>query len=276
MKFQYEWRDTPLHRMHPLSKIVIFFSIGTVFSSWMDFRYSLIGLLASLILWRISRVPRDWSKILLATIGAGWIGIVLWLPFQVRPRIFKVLPEEYALTPLLDLGTIPHLGRAVYTYGTVWIYLNSVIKGATMMTLSMILIYTTSPSDVTQMLLKWRVPNAVSFSFITFFRFSRVFSKAATNIVNSYRLRGWEGITSRNPIKFVRQMTPVMKAIGLQFIMTTNMLTLAVANRGFGTQRMPHKDLRLTTAEKTVMSASIVVGLTLFLLCVFPPYLGNI
>ena len=277
MKLGYELRDTILHRMHPLSKIIVFFSAGTVFSTWMDFRYSLIGLIFALTLYQMGKVPRGWIKVLFATIVAGWSAIILWLPFQSIPGVFKVLPEEYALTPILELGDVPVIGRAVYTYGTVWIYLNQLVKSFTMTTMSMTLLYTTSPSDVTQILLAMGVPNLVSFSFMIFFRFSYVMSKAATVIVNSYRLRGWEGANSRNPFKFAKQIAPIMKGIGLQFMTTTNTLTLAVENRGFGAQRrVPHKNLALSKAEKAMMSVSVLAGIALFLLCIVPPYLGNI
>ncbi len=277
MKLGYEWRNTPLHRLHPLTKITVFFTIGTVFSTWMDFRYSLIGFTLALALYRIGKVPRGWMKVLLATIVAGWTAIILWLPFQSVPGIFKVLPEEYALTPILDLGIIPWLGRAVYTYGTVWIYLNRLLKSFTLTTLSMTLIFTTSPSDMTQMLMHLGVPNVVSFSFMTFFRFSRVMSKAATVIVDSYRLRGWEGAKSRNPLKYAKEMAPVLKGIGLQFMATTTTLTVAVSNRGFGAQRrVPHKRMELPIVEKGVMVFSVIVATILCLLCLFPPYLGQI
>ena len=277
MKLGYELRDTLLHRMHPLSKIIVFFSAGTVFSTWMDFRYSLIGLIFSLILYQMGKVPRGWIKILFATIMAGWTAIILWLPFQSIPGVFKVLPEEYALTPILELGNVPLVGQAIYTYGTVWIYLNRLIKSFTMTTLSMTLVYTTSPSEMTQILIGMGVPNVASFSFMIFFRFSRVMSRAATVIVNSYRLRGWEGANTRNPFKFAKQMAPVMKGIGLQFMTTTNTLTLAVANRGFGAhRRVPYKNLRLSAGEKVAMLVSVLASTALFILCIVPPYLGNI
>ena len=277
MKFEYEWRNTVLHRMHPLAKITLFFSIGTVLSAWMDFRYSLIGLLFALTLWRMGEIPKGWSKVLLATAIAGWTSIVLWLPFQSVPRVYKVLPEDYAMMTILDLGTVPYIGRAIYTYGTVWIYLNSLIKSATMMSLSLILIYTTSPSDVTQILLKFGVPNAVSFAFMTFFRFSRIMSRAAGVIVNSHRLRGWEGAKTRNPVKFIRQIVPVMRGIGLQFITTTNSIAVAITNRGFGGgRRVPHKILTLSATERMIMVISVLVSAAVYLLCIFPPYLGNI
>jgi energy-coupling factor transporter transmembrane protein EcfT len=72
-KFEFEWKDTPMHKMHPLAKLSLFVSLGGIVSAWMDWRYEIIVLCVALFLWYISKCPRSWIPIpLLFTIGTQW------------------------------------------------------------------------------------------------------------------------------------------------------------------------------------------------------------
>ena len=278
-RFGYVWQDTPLHRLHPLVKISLFFSLGGVATAWMDFRYSLVILCFSLILWWVGKVPRNLLKIpAFMAFGTSWLGFFLFLPFQaVRPGVFKVLPREYAMTVILDLGVIPTIGRAMYTYGSLWLFANGLIKQFALMSLTIVMAYTTSTSDITQLFLKLGMPNIISFSFAAALRFFNVMAKMSSEIVNAQRLRGWNSKTSRNPIKFVRQMTPTMLAIGTQFIGATNIVTMSVVNRGFGANRMrPHRDLSLSMVDMILTMLLLSVYGVAYYLSIMPPYFGNL
>jgi energy-coupling factor transporter transmembrane protein EcfT len=244
----------------------------------MDFRYSLVLLCLSLVLWWVGKVPRNLLKIpALTTLGMSWLGFFLFLPFQARPGVFHVLPREYAMTVILDLGMIPMIGRAMYTYGSLWIFANGLIKSFTLMSLTIMLVYTTSTSDITQLLLNLGVPNMVSFTYAVALRFFSVMARMASDAVNARRLRGWDSKISRNPVKFVREITPLMMTIGIQFIRATNVVTLSVENRGLGAQRMrPHRDLSLSIGNIIfVVLLILIYGITYYL-AIIPPYLGNI
>jgi energy-coupling factor transporter transmembrane protein EcfT len=231
------------------------------------------------MLWWIGKVPYNLLKIpTFITFGTSWMGFLLFLPFQaVRPGIFKVLPREYAMTVILDLGIIPTIGHAMYTYGSLWLLANSLAKSFTLMSLTIVMSYTTSTSDITQLLLKYGMPNIVSFSFAAALRFFSVMAKMATNVVNAQRLRGWDSKASRNPVKFVWQMMPTMIAIGTQFMRATNIVTMSVVNRGFGANRMkPHRELSLSVPDAIFTVLLMLIYGIAYYLSITPPYYGNL
>lgn len=279
MKFEYAWKDTPLHRMHPLVKISLFFTVGGVATAWMDFRYSLVLLCLSLILWYIGKVPRNLLKIpTYITFGTGWLGFIIFLPFRaVRPGVFKVLPRDYAMTVLLDIGEIPTIGHAMYNYGSLWLFANGLVKRFTLMSLTILMAYTTSTSDIAQLFMKVGMPNIISFSFAAAFRFFSVMAKMFSDIVNAQRLRGWNSKVSRNPIKFVREMKPTMIAMGAQFVRAVNIVTMAVVNRGFGVNRMrPYRELPLSKIDAILIVLLASVYCAAYYFSITPPYFGNL
>jgi len=275
MKFEFEWRDTPLHRMHPVSKLALIASLGGVIGVWMDFRYSLVALAVILVLWFMGKTPRKWVYIpLFFALGTQWSSFFVSLPFIGIS--YKVLPLDYARTVILDLGYIPTIGRAVYTYGSIWLFVNNTIKYFTVGLLALILYYSTSIPDLVQVLLKTRIPTIITFSIIATFRFFPVMTRLSSDVVNSQALRGWE-LKSRNPVKFVRMLYPLMTPICRQFLKSVDMVTLSVVNRAFGAYpKRPHKELKMSTMDKVITVVTPILFLLAYYLAITPPYYGNL
>jgi len=274
-KFEYEWRDTPLHRMHVFPKISILVCLGGIVQIWMDPRYNLVALVAATILWYVAKVPRKWILIpLLWSIGGNWT-----LPFYTLPFLgysYKVLPMDYATTKVLDLGYIPTVGYAIYTYGSLWWFAGRLLRFQAIFMVGLILYYVTSVPEVVQVLLKMRIPGSIIFVIMATFRFFPVFTRLSSDVVNSQKLRGWE--SSRNPINFVRSMVPLMTPISRQFMITVNMVTLSIANRAFGAYpKIPHKDIRMSTVDMVSTVLPIILFFLALYLAVTPPhYYGNL
>ena len=277
-KFEYEWKDTALHRMHPLAKIALIISLGGITSAWMDFRYSLVVLVIAIFFWYMAKCPSKWIRIpLLFVLGSQWSSLILKIPFQNLPGLYKVLPEEYALTPLLDLGQVPFIGHMVYNYGSAWIFMNDLVKYFTLVSLSVVLYYSTSISDIVQVFISLRIPNIIVFPFMAVFRFFPVMTRLSSDVKNAQILRGAK-LSSWNPVTFVRRLLPLMYPIGRQFVRTNLIVTLSIVNRAFNANPMRiHKHLRMTIVDKVVTIICPIIFVAFLYLAITPPYyLGNI
>jgi len=275
MKFEYEWRDTPLHRMHPIAKIALLGCIGGLSSMWMDFRYCMVTAVIAMFLWYLGKAPKKWILIpLLFSIGTQWADFLVIAPFLGYS--YKVLPREYAMQVILDLGYIPILNlHPVVTVGALWWLLRGVIAYYTTVLCALLLYYTTSIPDLVQYILKFKVPNIITFSIIATFRFFPVMTRLSSDSINSQRLRGWT--SSRNPLKFIKRMIPLMLPVTRQFMRATDIVTLAVLNRAFGAYpKRPHKIIPFPTRDKIITIISIAAFAIGVYLTVTPPYYGNL
>ena len=274
-KFEYEHRDTWIHRMHPIPKLSLFSAIGAFASIWMDFRYSLVLSAVALVMWQMGKVPKAWKPFpFLFAMGTEWSAILLIVPFLGTS--YKVLPLGYATTVLLDLGTIPILNlRAVYTYGSAWWIIRDFVRYWCVVSAALTMYYTTSIPNVAQVFLGFKIPPMITFALIATYRFFPVFIRLASDVVNSLRLRGWE--SSRNPITLTKRIIPMMTPVCRQFIVAVDMVNLSCVNRAFGAYpKRPHKRLPMTAMHWVITIVPWILWVIAFYLVITPPYWGNL
>jgi energy-coupling factor transporter transmembrane protein EcfT len=274
-KFEYEYRDTPIHRLHVVPKIVSILGLGGLFSAWLDPRFSVFLIAVALVIWNIAKVPRRWLLIpLLFVLGTQWATFFFSIPFVGHS--YKVLPMEYATTTLFEVGYIPGVGHAVYTVGSMWVFLAGIIKYFGVVTLAFILYYTTNIADLVQVFIKAKLPNSIILVVIVIFRFFPVMTKLGSDAINALRLRGWKG-GSRNPVKMVRSLVPLLSTIAREYFVAVNMVTLAVTNRAFGAYRMQaYKELPMKVGDWILTVGALVVFTVGYYLAITPPYYGNL
>ena len=278
LKFEYEWRDTIFHRMHPITKGVIGGCLTGIISNWLDPRYIFIGFLIALVMYYTGKVPMKWFIIfILFTIG--WVprDIIFKLPFYNDPAIYKVLDPDYATTVLWDFGDVPFLNiHASYTMGSIWLGVSIILKQFTLVMLVAWLYYTVSIANLLQVLLKLRTPHILVFNLMVAYRFSPIIVRGGSDIVNAQKLRGWKK-PGRNPLAFVKIMLPMVYPLIIQFMRSVDMVTLGVVNRAFGANPMkPFKILKWPLYEKILCIIMILLYLALWYLVLNPPYFGNI
>ena len=261
--------------MHPIPKLSMFMAMGAFASIWMDFRYSIIILIAVQYLWYVAHVPKAWRPFpFLFALGTEWSSFLLIMPFLAQS--YKVLPLDYATTVVLDLGVIPFLNqRAVYTYGSLWWLTRDFIAYYTVVTAALTMYYTTSVPNVAQVFLGFKIPPVVTFSLIATYRFFPVFIRLASDVVNSLRLRGWE--SSRNPITLVKRIVPMMTPVCRQFLVAVDQVNLSVVNRAFGAYpKRPHKSLPISSRDWVITIIPWILWTIAFYLVITPPYFGNL
>jgi energy-coupling factor transporter transmembrane protein EcfT len=277
-KFEYEWRDTPIHRMHVIPKLAVFATLASITTVWMDPRYLAVMLVISVSLFLVAKVPRKWLWMpVLFAIGSRWRTFLMQVPFMTDPGLYKVYDPVWASQMLVDIGTVPIFGHLAYTRGSIVWFLGGVMSFIILAIFANTLYYTTNIADISHYLTKAKLPSMVTFTFFVVFRFMPVMLKLSTEVTNSLKGRGWEMNKTRNPVTFARNMFVIMNPVCRQFMRTVDVVTLSVVNRAFGANPIrPHKEWPIS---RTHIIASVLIVLLFFVfyyLAIVPPFYGNI
>lgn len=280
-KITYEPQDTFLHGMHPLAKIVLYLFIVMLASIWWDPVYLTITLIFTLLLWWKAKLPEFTHKIAITLNSLLAIGHLYthpaWL-FTTDPRYFRVLPESLIIQVMLIFPSKDFpLGYLTITYGSLIYLYSSLIRIFIPIITLFTALYTINPSDVVQLLTKLRIPTPLIFIFIAMFRFFPLFGQMLNNIINAQMLRGWS-LKTRNPVKVVREASPLMYPLGRNFVATIDQVTFSVSNRGFETSTVlePLRVFKAKWWELLIMYLLIPLLALLWYLTSIPPYIGSI
>jgi energy-coupling factor transport system permease protein len=237
--FEFEAANTPIHRLNPVTKMVIFFSITVLAGFYMDIRYKLPLLLLLICLCLVAKLPfkRYTGLILVATL-AVLITSSYRSIFMINPDYFKSIPHDFAMTQLFQVTPVgtPIIGRTAVTFGSLmWMVslpISTITVGLSMATL----MHTTSQSEITQTLSASRLPAPAVFIIMVALRFIPEMIRQLQTIQTAQRLRGWN-IKSRNPIKIAKGYMPLMVPIARYIVESVDRMTISSKNRAFGLRR---------------------------------------
>jgi len=145
--FEYAPRDTFLHNLNPLTRILILLSMLLLVGFYYDPYYlAIIGAVA-MILFVTSRVPVKWLILLLPAMAYRLPEyIVVAIGQSFTPSIFKVLPPEVASRIIFEFD-MPFVGRVELIYGGLLWVLGQEAHLPIVIALTLTLIYTTSLND---------------------------------------------------------------------------------------------------------------------------------
>jgi energy-coupling factor transporter transmembrane protein EcfT len=277
VKFEYEWRDTPIHRMHVIPKFAMFASLASITTIWMDPRFLLVMWGVAFGLYHIAKVPKKWLWMpFLFAIGANWGAFLTQVPFMTDPNLYKVIDKVWASRMWIDIGTVPIFGHLAYTNGSIIWWLGGLLTFFIVTTYATALYFTTNIAEIVHYFTKLRLPKMVTFSFLVVFRFFPVMLKLSTEVTNAQTVRGWE-MSSRNPVTFVRKMIILMYPVCRQFMRTVDVVTLSVVNRGFGANPIrPHKEWPISRTNIIISGLIMLSFFVFYYLAIIPPYIGNI
>jgi len=283
VRIEYEYKETFMHRMHPITKLVIIGCISTVSNAWWDLRFVIPLFTLECILCYLSKVPRNWMLYFIPLSAIAWFlnAGVVWA--TMSEEFFLVLPHEWVRTEILQItprGT-PIVGYMAITYGTLYYLVSSLFKGYASFSIIVTgttLIYTLNPLDLCQVLIQYKVPMArtLSFMLMAAFRFMGVLTRSLEKIFKSQYLRGWT-ISKRNPVKAIKAAAPMVFPIGREIVTTVDKVSISTAIRAFGAgQPAPTRIWNLTTIDKIVIITVIPLTAIAYILASIPPYIGMI
>lgn len=264
--FEYEAAGTPIHRMNPVTKMVMFFSITVLAGFYMDIRYKLPLLLVLLVLCFLAKLPfkRYLGLILVATL-AVLITSSYRSVFMINPEYFKGVPVEFAMTQLFQItpeGT-PLLGRTAVTFGSLMWMVSLPISTITVGLAMATLMHTTSQSEITQTLSASRLPAPAVFIIMVALRFIPEMIRQLMAIQTAQKLRGWN-VKSRNPIKIAKGYMPLMVPVARYIVESVDRMTISAKNRAFGLRRSTGL---VDLSFRPVDIILVVITLLLFFTC---------
>jgi len=253
--FEYEYRDTFMHKMNPLTKMIIITCLSLLSVVYWDIKFILpITFLSLLIAWK-AKVPLSWIKLLVILwVFSVWIRLTQSI-FMVNPEYFKVLPPEIVTKTIIEITPedFPIIGRTAITYGSLYYLMAIIAKAPVAWTLGLTFVYTTPLSDILEILRSLRIPTKFIFIVMSAWRFLPIMIRNIENVSKAQRLRGWK-VKTRNPRELIKQVLPFTKPFARQFVEAIDMISISVEARAFGTGKFsPFKRLKYSTYDKVLI-----------------------
>lgn len=219
--FSYEPKRSPIHRLDPRLKVVYPVVIGilSVFLNW-DYVYGLAVI--TLIPWLILRPFAQRARVVGTLAAVPVIGII-W-----QQGLFYTIGEQshllYVFPPTMSwLGT-PGLSSTGLLYG-----LQQGGRTLSAVLASLILLFTTTPSEVVWAFYKFRLPPAAGLAFTAAIRFFPQLVERLTVLIQVVQVRGYD-LTIPSWWQVYRWPGYLGRAIGLLPIVTIPLLINALRN----------------------------------------------
>ena len=263
---EYEYRDTPWHKMHPGTKAVLFFSINNVTGLLLDWKWKFpIFLLMMLFMYKAKLPKSCWQFLGVGFFLSNVLLRIPWTIFYANPNFFKVLDPEFVSKVIFEITPVgfPLIGRTAITWGTVYYSLCGMFNQPIVMGSAFIFISTTSPSEIMHSLYKLRIPDPLIFSFITAWSFFPILLNNSNIILNAQRLRGWRLKKTRNPIDVAKNAFPFVYPVTRSVIPIYNDLTLAVKTRGFNSAKIDPKPMSLSTNDRLLIIICFIINIVI-------------
>jgi energy-coupling factor transport system permease protein len=265
---EYEAKDTIIHRLNSLTKIIWLGTIVFIFTLVTEPQPLPIVALLVVLVGYLSKI--SWRKLLArawwAYLGSivGGFTVSLWI---TTPAQLLRVPPDFGTTVLLELtskGT-PILGRLAVTYGGILWATASTLKVALAISAACIFTYSTPLSEIVSIINKV-MPYKVSFIIMAGVRFYPVLMEKVQTITDAARSRGW-GSPSANPVDRVKSISPILfpsirEAMGL-----ADKMSLAIEARAFGVGKPTAlKAAGLKSSDLLFVAFSVSIALTLSLM----------
>jgi len=227
MIFEYEPRNTFLHKLNPIAKVIMLLSIFIVLTVYWDPRFVLTITLISTVLYTVSKTPPKWLLIVLPVTVIRFIESLILGISQAQGAYFHYLPPEVASKVIAKIGPITII------YGGILWTISDILKIVSTIMLTFSFIYTTSLNDIVKMLSFFRVPRKLIYVFVVALKLVPDILREINTTMIAQRLRGWE-LSSKNPIKLVKQAIPLAYPFLRKTIGYVDTLTVMAYVRGFG------------------------------------------
>ncbi len=227
--FRYTHIDTPIHRLHPLVKmayvgltlVLVMYPIKET-----DMPILLIWLSFSALLWILARVELQ----RFATLFKILIGTFIFL------ILIQGLTYRGGDTPLIVLGHLKlwEADLGVITQEGVWFGLVLCVRILVATSSLPLFVMTTSTSEIMTAMGKLRVPQTVTFMFVSALSFTNLIFEMWSSIVDAQKLRAFD-IDSMNVIqRAIKAYVPILTPLILLLFRKANDFQIAMETKGFG------------------------------------------
>ncbi len=233
---QYEAKDTVLHRMHPLPKLLWIFAMAIICSIFYNPFVLLFFLAIDLVLILFARIPwRGWLNQIITVAMFSWIGFFLLGMWQTSAERWVHLDPDFATTVILAVTPVgtPIFGRMDITYGGLLYTAGMSIRVLVLLFAFCVFIYSTSPEEFVCLLRKFHIPAKLTFIVMATYRFFPDILNKLGTIRDAQSLRGWNP-RSLNPIKVIREYMPLAVPAMTELVHMSTSIALSAEAKGFG------------------------------------------
>lgn len=257
--FEFVYRETFVHRLNPLSKLLLFGFFMVIGGLYLDPKIKLPLLGCLLVILRKAKLSlRPYKLISVLAVIATVIAESYTAVFMVNPAYFKVYSPEWVSVEVLRLTPpdFPLFGETGITYGVLLYLVASCLTVVTVILAVAGLVHTTSLTDTVSIPAAIRVPFPVVFVSTVGLRFIPELARQINIIRTAQSLRGWN-VETRNPLKRVAMLRPLFVPIVRHVIKSIDVMTMSSKNREFGLGRVtPVCSFRFTPADYAVSAGS--------------------
>lgn len=256
--FRYVDRDTIVHRLHPLVKILyIFLTLFITLTPLLDVRYvlvPLVWLVMSIILWMLARIEVSRFQALIKLLIATFLFLILVQGCTYRwgeTVVVEFFDLRYGET---NVGSLKLEGLI---FGAMLCL--RILTAAVSLPL---LVMTTSSADLVSAFRKLRFPKVATFMIVSALSFTTLIFEMWEHIMSAQKLRAFD-IDRMNPVtKLRRAYVPIVTPLVLLLFRKANDFQIALESRAFGAPGDPTEvEPRPFTAMDWIM--------TIFILLVF-------
>ncbi|GBC68492.1 Energy-coupling factor transporter transmembrane protein EcfT [archaeon HR01] len=256
--FEYQYRNTIYHRLHPLTKMVITLSLFILAGLYWDLRLlAPIGLLG-LALSYISKVPTRWFLAILGIMIFLIPFLVIGVVTQVNPLLFRVYPRELVSQEFFALE-LPIIGKVGVTWGGLLWGLAFELRIPIILLCIYPFIYSTSFNDLVNALSRYRIPYQLLFVLMVAYRFVPITVRETMTIITALRLRGWD-VSSRNPRIVFQRFLPLAFSLIRTLVKMIDEVNTAARIRAFGAGKYtPVRQLEMSPLDKALILATLAL-----------------
>jgi energy-coupling factor transport system permease protein len=226
----------PLHRLHPVTKLVGLFAL--VVAAFVVDRPLLLAPLALAVaglLWPAGALPTVWRLRVMLLLVFGFTTLV-WTFFYVGPT-----------------GTRDPAHGFVYGVSTA-------IRLDTFLLTGLLFLTTTRIEEVAYALGRLRVPYKVGFTLTLAFRLVPVFFDAALAVVQAQRCRGFT-FARGGPVARLRRFVPVIIPVLMGALRRADRMAMALELRGFNSGRPRTTWLRARAGARDVLAGVLLAAI---------------
>ncbi|MCS7281870.1 MAG: energy-coupling factor transporter transmembrane component T [Anaerolineae bacterium] len=232
--FRYVHLDTPVHRLHPLVKLIyVFLTLVLVMYPIRptDLPVLLIWLGLSALLWIVGRIELRRFATLLKILFGTFVFLIIIQGFTYR----------FGQTPLLVLGHLRlwEADLGVITKEGVWFGVVLSVRILTAASALPIFVMTTPTSAIMTALGKLGVPRVATFMFVSALSFTSLLFEMWGSIVEAQKLRAFDIDRMNIFRRAFKAYIPIITPLILLLFRKANDFQIAMETKGFGSPIPP-------------------------------------
>jgi len=232
---QYAYLDTPIHRLNVITKTIMLFTFLMLLLIWMDYRLMIFLDAAILLTYFLAKVPKSWLRIVLVILVIPVPFTLFISTFLYSPSLFKVYSYEVVSREFFRVN-VPYLGKLSLNYGSL-LWSIAMINRFMALPVFFMYMYTTSVSEIVDLLRLLRLPAGIVHSVAVAFKLIPQFVDSFSTTISAQKLRGWDISTIKNPLKKARKVGPVLVPMLRTATTVADEVSLAAEIRAFGIHR---------------------------------------